>query len=309
MAMGIILPATRTEVLKQLVTHFIWFKNCSVEETIAVLTEWAMNPRHASKDIAADLAKGTTVVANHIRNMASWYASHREEKEHDPEPTAFARKELDTLRQSLANLTKEDRLTQAHFLLHFLRFAKRHGTPTDDGAGWEVAPAIRQVIRAWPGCSHMKYRSRIDHAVSHGLLTLVKGAWHHAHGPGRARTYCLKVPVSPESDLTLDYETAFALLTKVEESSAETNSVSLVAKEPSYAKYDARFTTDGSSSGCREALPPTLRSAGAGERMDPDSRQCQSQPHETIRVPNTVDGNIGGESGIVFGIGWFLCNQ
>ena len=48
-------------------------------------------------------------------------------KEHDPEPTAFARKEFDTLRQSLANLTKEDRLTQAHSLLHFLRFAKRHG--------------------------------------------------------------------------------------------------------------------------------------------------------------------------------------
>ena len=26
--------------------------------------------------------------------------------------------------------------------------------------------------------------------------------------------------------------------------------------------------------------------------MDPDSRQCESQPHETIRVSNTANGNL-----------------
>ena len=66
MTMGILLPGTRTRVLNHLAAHLIWFKHQSAAVAASFLTTWAMSPRHASKDIAADLANGTTIVANHI---------------------------------------------------------------------------------------------------------------------------------------------------------------------------------------------------------------------------------------------------
>ena len=63
LALGIQVSGTRTEALKLLAAHLVWFRQVSPEDAAASLIEWAMNPRHYSKDIAQDLAQGTNLVA------------------------------------------------------------------------------------------------------------------------------------------------------------------------------------------------------------------------------------------------------
>lgn len=212
--LGILVDGTRTRVLNHLAAHLIWFKGLTAADAAQFLVGWAMSARHVSKDIAADLADGTTVVADHIRRMCLWYEGRKRTLEHAPVRAAceFSRRELDALRASLDSLAGEDRHAQAEFLLHFLRFAKRHGSPAEDGTGWEASPAIRQIVRRWPGCHHLNYKSRIAHAISVGGMTVVKGAWHRPNGPGRARTYRLAVPVVSPDDCTLPYDAALDFL-------------------------------------------------------------------------------------------------
>lgn len=154
------------------------------------------------------------MVAEHIRRLCRWYESRKRAPEHARARDAneFSPRELDALRPSLDALTGEERHAQAVFLLHFLRFAKRHGAPADDGTGWEASPAIRQVVRRWPGCHHLNYKSHMAHAISAGGMTVVKGAWHRPNGPGRARTYRLSVPVVSPDDCTLTYDAALDFL-------------------------------------------------------------------------------------------------
>ena len=217
MALGILLPGTRTQVLNHLAAHLIWFKHHSADDAAAFLVKWAMSPRHASKDIQDDLANGTTKVATHIQTMCRWYETQKHTSPtstaHDDDPREYSPVELQPLRSSIATLPPDDRIKQAHFLLHFLRFAKRHGSYVTDGTGWEAAPAVKPVIRRWTECDHMKYKDRIRHAISGGCMKVVKEAWHRSNGPGRARTYRLSVPVVPESEWVMHYKAALNYLT------------------------------------------------------------------------------------------------
>jgi hypothetical protein len=120
----ILIPGNRTKVLNLLAAHLVWFKHLPAPDAAQLLTDWAMNPRHASKDIAADLANGTDKVAKQISRMCGWY-----EDQKTSSPTAqfddhreFAVTELNALRPSMATLPPDERVNQAHFLLHFLRF-------------------------------------------------------------------------------------------------------------------------------------------------------------------------------------------
>ncbi len=56
---GIQTLGTRTQVLNHLAARLIWFKHLSPDQAAKSLTQWAMNPRHQSRDIQTDLREGT----------------------------------------------------------------------------------------------------------------------------------------------------------------------------------------------------------------------------------------------------------
>ena len=285
--LGILVSGTRHEALKHLAAHLIWFKNLSVTDAAAFLTEWAMNPRHVSKDIADDLANGTDKVAKQITYMCRWHEANK--KTPDITPTdivkEFSQQELEALRPTLTGLSPEDRINQASFLLHFLRFAKRHPAPGNDDTSWDAAPAIRQVVRRWPGCHHMKYKTRLSHAISAGCMKVVKGAWHRPNGPGRARTYRLSVPVVPESEWVMTYEAAFDFLMQVEPECSSSEPTNILPptteEETSHADHLDRPNHGHSTDSDRGALPSSLSASSPGASVDSGPRQCDPQPHAT----------------------------
>jgi hypothetical protein len=287
MTMGIILPGTRTKVLNHLAANLVWFKHLSAADAATVLTDWAMSPRHTSKDIEDDLANGTTFVAKHIDTMCRWYEANKRTPDMNPTNAGtsgeFAPQELKALRSHLADLSPDDRLNQTHFLLHFLRFAKRHGTPVEDGTGWLASPAVRPVIRRWPGCHHMNYANRISHAVSGGCMEVVREAWHRSNGSGRARTYRLSVPVVPKSEWVMIYEAAFEYLKQVETecplSKPDNFLPPWTEEETTHADHTGRQAPGYRTESDRGALPSSLSSTCPGAGLDSRPRQRQPQPY------------------------------
>jgi hypothetical protein len=216
LALGIAVPGTRTQALKRLATHLMWFRGLTAEAAAEFLTRWAMDPRHKSKDIQADLANGTQHVAAHINRICQWWAkkqrSQTEIADTRPSGPLFSPAELNTLRAFVLPLPKEDRLPQAHFLLSFLWFAKQHGRPTPDHQGWKAAPAITAVVKKWPGCRHGNdYTLRFTRA--NGLIGVITPHRHNPHGKGLARTYRIAVTVEPKEKWVIDYNNALQILT------------------------------------------------------------------------------------------------
>ncbi len=215
--LGIRVPGTRVAALKVLVAHHIFIRGQSAKEAAKTLTDWALNERHESRDIQRDLATGTTVVAKDIERLCQWY-----EKQRHPHrliagkgvaTAGFAPAEIRTLYSQIRHLPAEERQLIAQFLLGFLRFAKLHGKAAEDNTGWDAEASVKHVIRNWPGCHHMNYKTRVDAAIELGLLSIIKGAWHNPKGKGRARTYHLAIPVTNKNEWTLSYDDALNQLT------------------------------------------------------------------------------------------------
>jgi hypothetical protein len=291
MSLGILLPGTRTKVLNHLAAHLIWFKHLSAADAASFLIDWAMSPRHASKDITADLTDGTSVVAKHIQTMCRWYESNKQTSDipvNAYTAAEFAPQELNAIRYRLADLCPDARANQVRFLLHFLRFAKHHGSADSNGTGWLASPAIRQIIRRWPGCHHMNYATRIRHAVSGGCMEVVKDAWHRPNGPGRARTYRLSVPVVPEGQWVMTYEAAFDFLMHEDPhsptSDPSTTQPSRKEEETSHADYPDRPDAGNNTNSSRGALPTSLSSPCAGTGLDSSPRQRHPQPYAAPRL-------------------------
>jgi hypothetical protein len=287
---GIVVDGTRTKALKVLAAHLIWFKGLAAEDAAKFLTEWAMSTRHVSKDIKADLTNGTTVVAEHIKRMCRWYEAKKIISDHPPFQAIheFSHRELDAIRASVANLTGEDKANQAEFLLHFLRFAKRHGSAAIDGTGWNAAVHAGKVIRRWPGCSHMKYKKRIDYAKATGILIEIKGPWHRAGRPGRATTYRLSIPVVPEIQWVLTYEAALEAMTEIGPSvntEKEPGPESPPGEEPTDASNPTRPTSGDPADSDGGAFPPTVPPACPGTSLDSGARQCNPQPDAAPGLP------------------------
>ncbi len=213
---GIQQVGTRNQVLNHLAAHLIWFKNCSAEDASTFLVEWAMDRRHRSTDIARDLGRGTTAVPRQIRNMCRWYENRKRGRKTTQMPdvinAGFALSELHLIHASIAQLPNDERREQAEFLLHFLRFARQHGQRSTDGKAWEAAPAIRQVVRRWPGCHHMNYRHRIEIALNSGMLELIREKQQSANGTGRARTYRLNIVPDSLGSEAIEYSHALEML-------------------------------------------------------------------------------------------------
>jgi hypothetical protein len=198
---GIKSEGTRIQVLKHLTAHLIFIKGLSSEAAAQQLIPWALSIRHASKDIAKDLKHGRRQVENDILRMCDWYAKHRLPSNGGTgaRECLFAEAEVSSLKTSLSVVENiEDRSALATFLVYFLDYAHRFGTAS--ATGWQASPAVKEVMRTWPGCSHMLYKTRLDLAMQINVMQLTKQKWQNPRGKGRARTYELKVPVVPSQE-------------------------------------------------------------------------------------------------------------
>ena len=88
----------------------------------------------------------------------------------------------------------------------------------------------------------MNYKTRIHHAISEGIMGVVKEAWHHQGGKGRARTYRLAIPVVSETEWEMTYDQAFESLA-VDAPKPESPSAQLppTGEEPSNANTSDRY--------------------------------------------------------------------
>jgi hypothetical protein len=299
--LGIRQPGTRTAVLKHLAAHLIFFRGQSSDEATRTLTAWAMHPPHQSKDIQQDLARGTTVVPDHINRLCKKYEEYRNSTRKgvpiNADQAVIARAETTYLHAHLKHLPTEDRTRLAVFLLHLLRFAKRHGTAAEqsDRSGWVAEVHVNTVIRKWPGCHHDNYQDRIKLATSLGLLSVTKGAWHNPNGKGRARTYHLAIPIVPENEWVLSYDDALKLLVADPIVATGDQAGQINRKESSYApipNHNSRrchprprpcFTPSH-----RPVYASPLRPQGARGRLAPHPRQRppQSDANPRLRGPN-----------------------
>lgn len=333
LALGIRRPGTRTETLKHLAAHLVWFRQLSADDAITTLTTWALDPRHDSKDIRDDLADGTIIVTDHIDRMCRWYADHQDNSRR-PDPnrpaatTHFATQELAAFRPHVQSLPTDQRLPQAEFLLHFLAFAKQHGRRAPDRRGFDAAPAVNAVIKKWPGCHHSNYQTRIEAAVTSGVLTLVKGKWQNPHGPGRARTYRLSVPIVDQRYWTMNYQSAVAFLTATDPATPEDSSITATATSSTSATPESSATVPVAGrdeprdqgrpndeptanlspddaqpgdygdrqghSGTRTSRdhPTNLRETGPGVGLDPGPRERLAKPPPPPRLPGQNHGRL-----------------
>jgi hypothetical protein len=299
MELGIRFPHTRTEALKHVAAHLVWFRGQSAEEATERLTTWAYDHRHDSKDIRADLQKNTRKVAKQIVTMCAWYAAHKKSRSSNDRPV-FANSELMSLRPHFQTLPSEERTKQAHFLLSFLRFAKAHGKPAQDRSGWEAAPAINAVVKKWEGCRHGNdYRRRIDHAEAAGILTMTLEKWQNHRGPGRARTYRLAIPVVPREEWSLDYDTALNLLTREcppemqqvkHDEEVQSNNATNCDKRDN---YDERTSTNSTTdTDGRSDHPAVVHPPRPGTHLEPGARECHQEPNAAVGLPRQADGGV-----------------
>lgn len=208
--LGIQEEGTRHEAVKQLAWHFVFARGYAEEEATSVISDWAYRTgERTSKDVRADIARGTRKVEEDVGDLVRYFVRLREEGEHAP-GSAFAAAELDAIRKATESLPSGQRLARARFLLEFLRFGKSHGEPTPDG--WQCRPAVRGILRQWPGCSGMRYKRHLDWAKDAGLIVLVREKRQSSDGTGRARTYLLRLPPVERVLWTLSREEAVEYL-------------------------------------------------------------------------------------------------
>jgi hypothetical protein len=195
----------------------------------------------------------------------------------------------------LRHLNPDERRLQAEFLLHFLAFAKRHGKPALDGSAWDAAPAICAIVRKWPGCSHMNYKTRIDHAVTAGMLTLVKDKWQNPSGKGRARTYRIYVPVPVPGSETLDHSTALARLSEGTRLDGRVEEEGTTTPNPRPLPGESGDAVSRNETCFGPNHSPALPEEGSGGRLGTSPRKCNPQRNAADRLPRVRPGHCGAD--------------
>ncbi len=288
--LGIREHGTRHWVLKQLAMHLVWFRKRTAAEAATELTDWAMDHRHQSRTIQRDLTTGRDETPRQIRSLCNWCELRDRGTASPGQGTVrtYSREELTHLCAVLNSHPGPDRHAQAQFYLRFLWFAKRYGTPAEDRSGWEAAPAVRPIIRSWPGCSHMKYKARLTAAEGAGVFRRVREKKQTPNGTGRARTYRLTVPVSHPDDWTVGEDEALKWLeTGIPvEPTSEPEPAKVVVETNHPVKEDEHVSvpgrTDvltgecaGTSGDCdpRGADPSPVPAEGSREHLDTSSRE------------------------------------
>ena len=311
---GILLPGTRTEVLKHLAIHLVWFQNLSAQEATERLTQWAMDIRHQSKDIAEDLAQGTAKVAVQIKYLCLWCERVRRPLSSTARPwedrrLRFAPVEFEAILPFVRSLEEKLRMNQIHLFLHLLAFGKQHGSICADKSGREFGLDIKTVVRHWPGCKGSnKYKVLMDRAQASGLLTMIKDKWQPKGRKGRARTYRLSIPVADPALETMDYAAAMAYLLTPEPLTTE--EMLDVNKSRRNSSDEANFGSYRNTNHLPDpgTQPEPLHSGctGRGLGFDPSQRDQQQTSPEVLpppspagisALPNEESGHLPADTG------------
>ncbi len=300
-SLGILAPGTRTDALKILAAHLIWFRQIDHQQAAEALTAWAYDARHASKDIHDDLRMRTKKVATQIASMCEWYAkqkktgakeSPRLEKRSGP---TFAAAELASMQRTVQSVPTTDRAKFANFLLSFLAYAKKYGTPEADGDGWRAAPAVVKVIRRWPCCNHSEYKRWIKYAADAGCFAMVREKWQRAGGKGRARTYRLAVPVVAAEEWKVDYPTALELLTSQTPIEAPSR-ITLRSRSPltrnQYEETEHANESRTPADRNYRNVPTAVYPASSGGGLEPRPHQRDPKSAPVVGVSRPTDGTI-----------------
>jgi hypothetical protein len=130
----------------------------------------------------------------------------------------------------------------------------------------------------------MNYKDRFSHAISAGIIKVLKKAWHHAKGPGRATTYRLSVPVVLPFEWVMNYEAALKYLTRTDhpDLKPETNSrPTAIAEEQTHANHHDRTDSGRNLDSCDGTLPAPVHPPCSGAGLDFGPRQCDPEPDAT----------------------------
>jgi hypothetical protein len=190
--LGICCEGTRVEATKRIAWHMLFVRQLPEEVVANELVRWVYETgKTTSCDVRKDLANNTTSVETQIREYVRWLAEQpKKPRSVNCDRTQFSDSELQHVLGILGKSNCDaSRLIVA---LHFLRFAKLHGSERDKG--WEVQVAVRGVIRRWPGCDGMKYKPHIEALKACGFIEMVKEKRQSSNGTGRPRTYLVNVP-------------------------------------------------------------------------------------------------------------------
>jgi hypothetical protein len=136
--LGIQTVGTRVDATKRLAWHFCNVQRLPQSETEEKLIGWVYRTgARTSQDVQKDLAKATRDVAKQTRKIIEWIYAHPPTHErHLPSCLAITRAEREHFEEQLAKNFVDDHPQLLDFLCHFLRYAKKHGVPTE--GGWNV---------------------------------------------------------------------------------------------------------------------------------------------------------------------------
>jgi len=208
-------PGMRVQMTKDLAWHLVFAKKLGGREVEEICVEWAYRAGHStSKDVQSDLQQGTRRVETQTRSIVQWMIELRGTDTTVPTSRpvqhGYCAQELDCLVDLLHKLPCGERADCGLFALQFLQFAKRCGKPTAEG--WECSPSVRGILRKWPGCSGMRYKSKLETAINIGIVEMTKQKWQTPNGTGRARTFVIRMPVDTSAELEMDFDKARDLL-------------------------------------------------------------------------------------------------
>jgi len=198
---GITKKGTRVGLTKQLAWHLILVDRLSVEEATRRLVEWVYSTgRCTSKDVQADLARGSRMVEQQTAEIVRWFKKRREEDGVFP-VYRFATGEIGHIIKAVEALPTELRLVRARFMIDFLNVAKRCGSKSENG--FECRPSVDGIIKKWKNCKGgTKYKSHLDWSIQAGLIRMTKEKSQRAHRP---RTYVVVVPHVSIQECSLTY--------------------------------------------------------------------------------------------------------
>ena len=202
--LGIQLEGTRVEATKRLAWHLTHVRGLAVEAAGDQLCRWVYETgRKTSKDVQADICSGTRKVEKQTRELVEWCATHTD---NTLPRGVFSSQEVESILRHVDESDADRSKEQVDFALHFLRFAKQNGEHHPDG--WECKIAVRGIIRRWPGCSGMRYKTKMEWIVQSGLVEMTREKRQTSNGTGRPRTYLIRAPKPSAAEQTLGFSAA-----------------------------------------------------------------------------------------------------
>ena len=211
--LGIRAAGTRIAATKRMAWHLLFVKRLPLEDVAGQLVRWVgATGATTSVDVKADLAAGTRRVEKETRRLVAWLAEkHGHDRTKGVDRSLFSTAEVEAIEAKLKASTFDPLVTSV--ALHFLRYAKLHGTPVADG--WSVQVSVNGVIRKWPGCRGTHSRRVIEALIACGLLRKTKERVRSTNRTGRPRTFLCAIAPELRAGASMSHENALAVVTNM----------------------------------------------------------------------------------------------